>query len=152
PRAVVLRDRRDLAAARVLRYPCVLKPAIKSAEYDARFKKAYKVADAEELEELFAEIAPILPDLIAQEWIEGGDENIYFCLQYRSREATVASFTGRKIRSWPPRVGGTASCLAAPEHAEALDRMTGKFFAAVGIFGMGSMEYKRDARSGEFLM
>jgi hypothetical protein len=47
-------------------------------------------------------------------------------------------------------VGGTASCIPAPDaHAE-LETLTTQFFAAVGFVGMGSMEYKRDPRDGRF--
>src|SRR5262249_12115481 len=87
-----------------------------------------------------------------QEWIEGGDDSIYFCLQYRGRDAAVVSFTGRKLRSWPPRIGGTASCVSAPEYRDALERMTDEFFSAVGFIGMCSIEFKRDTRTGQFLM
>src|SRR3546814_6627002 len=94
-----------------------------------------------------------MADVVVQEWIEGPDSSIYFCLQCLDRHGqVVASFTGRKIRSWPPQVGGTASCVAAPEvHAE-LSAMTTRFFQAAGVIGLASMEYKRDTRSGEFRM
>ncbi|OYU65088.1 MAG: FAD-dependent oxidoreductase, partial [Burkholderiales bacterium PBB5] len=93
----------------------------------------------------------MLPDLIVQEWIQGGDDSIFFCLQYMGSDgAPAASFTGRKLRAWPPQVGGTASCMSAPEHHAELSAMTAQFFRAVGFEGMGSMEYKRDARDGRF--
>lgn len=151
PHAVRLRQPADLEQLDGLRYPCVLKPSLKHAGYGARFKKAYIVASSAEARRLFEEIAPVLPDLVAQEWIEGGDDAIYFCLQYMNEHGrAVASFTGRKLRSWPPQVGGTASCVAAPEaHAEVAP-MTERFFGTVGFQGMGSMEYKRDIRDGRF--
>ena len=151
PRAVRLRSGTDLGLLAQLRFPCVLKPGLKHAGYGARFKKAYVVKSAAEAEHLFEEIAPVLPDLMVQEWIEGGDDAIYFCLQYIDAEGqAVASFTGRKLRAWPPQVGGTASCMAAPEAAAELGALTEQFFFAVGFQGMGSMEYKRDARDGQF--
>jgi D-aspartate ligase len=151
-RAVTLSGEADLAAARTLRFPCVLKPLVKSAAYDARFKKAYKVEGFAEAERLFREIRECATTIL-QEWIEGGDDAIYFCLQFRSREqAPVASFVGRKLRSWPPRIGGTASCMAAFEAAPELERLTNGFFSDAGFFGMGSMEYKKDTRTGGFFM
>ncbi len=151
PRALRLRTAADCAQLAGLRFPCVLKPGLKHAGYGARFKKAYVVNSAAEAEKLFSEIAPVLPDLIVQEWIEGGDDSIHFCLQYMGAAGrAVASFTGRKLRAWPPQVGGTASCMAAPEADAELTALTEKFFAAVGFQGMGSMEYKRDVRDGRF--
>lgn len=153
PGAVHLRSEADLGKLAALRYPCVLKPAVKDYAYGARFKKAYVVADAEEAADKFREIAPVLADLIVQEWIEGSDSDIYFCLQYiDARHEQVASFVGRKLRSWPPRIGGTASCTAAPEFHRELTDTTAAFFRDVGFVGMGSMEYKRDARDGRFYM
>lgn len=153
PQAVYLRTESDLAALAGLKYPCVLKPAVKDYAYGAKFQKAYVVQTPDEAAQLYRQIAPTLSDLIVQEWIEGSDSDIYFCLQYIAADgSTIASFVGRKIRSWPPRIGGTASCTAAPEYQEKLSALTTEFFRQVGFVGMGSMEYKRDPRDGEFYM
>lgn len=153
PPLVHVRTIEDLAGLERLHYPAVVKPAGRHAEYARQFKKAYRVEDLAQATELVRRILPVMPDVVVQEWIEGPDSNIYFCLQYLDRQGQVAaSFTGRKIRSWPPQTGGTASCTAAPEtHAE-LSRLTEQFFRATGVVGMASMEYKRDVRSGAFRM
>lgn len=136
-----------------LRYPVVIKPGERHAEYSRQFKKAYRADSAEEAAGLVRRILPVMQDVVVQEWIEGPDSNIYFCLQYVDGQGNAAaSFTGRKIRSWPPQVGGTASCVVAPEAHDELTRMTARFFESTGVRGMASMEYKRDTRSGEFLM
>jgi predicted ATP-grasp superfamily ATP-dependent carboligase len=152
PRAVHLRQVDDLAASDALTYPCVLKPVVKTPDYAARFKKAYKVEDPAKLREIFLEIKGTA-EMIAQEWIEGGDDRIYFCLQYRARDGNAnVSFAGRKLRSWPLHTGGTASCVPAPEVEEELTRITDAFFTAVGFFGIGSMEFKRHISTGQFMM
>ena len=153
PRAISLRRAPDIAEARALTFPCVLKPARKDDAYHRQFKKAYVVDSIEQTEALCREIFAVLPDMILQEWIEGGDASIYFCLQYRSADGrAVQSFSGRKLRAWPPRIGGTASCTAAPEAAAEIEAKTDGFFAAVGFVGMGGMEFKRDRRDGRFVM
>jgi predicted ATP-grasp superfamily ATP-dependent carboligase len=153
PRTVRLQSLQDLPKVSGLNYPCVLKPSEKSYEYGARFKKAYKVSTPDEMAMLYREIFPVLADMVVQEWIEGQDSDIYFCLQYIGRNGElVASFPGRKIRSWPPRIGGTASCTAAWEHEKELTDLSADFFRQVGFTGMGSMEYKRDVRDGRFYM
>lgn len=153
PRSVILTSETDLAAARDLRYPCVMKPSIKNDDYAKRFSKAYKLADFTALETLYRAASPYMHSFVVQEWVEGGDADIYFCMQYIDRSgACLASFVGRKIRAWPPQVGGTASCTAAPEYHAALTELTTKFFRTVGYAGIGSMEYKRDARDGRFVM
>lgn len=154
PRFVELRSALDLPRASRLTFPCVLKPAAKHAGYATRFRKAYVVGGVEELARLYREIEPVCSNMVVQEWIEGDDGDIYFCLQYVSNptDGPVASFTGRKIRAWPPRVGGTASCTAAPEVHDELSALTTRFFRDTGFVGMGSMEFKRDRRDGRFYM
>ena len=143
----------DLPALGKLRYPVVVKPGERDAAYARQFRKAYRAGSAEEAAALIRRILPVMADVVVQEWIEGPDSNIHFCLQYVDRDGQAAgSFAGRKIRSWPPQVGGTASCTAAPEVHAQLSAMTTRFFQAAGVVGMASMEYKRDARSGEFRM
>ena len=94
-----------------------------------------------------------MQSLVVQEWIEGPDSDLYFCLQYRATDgATVCSFTGRKLSIWPPDVGVTASCTAAPEVRPILQPLTEAFFERVSFVGMGGIEFKRDGRTGEFLM
>lgn len=142
----------DLETLDTLRFPCVLKPSAKNYEYGAHFKKAYVIRSIDEARGLWQEISPLLPDLVVQEWVEGEDSDIYFCLQYVGKNGATWSFPGRKIRSWPPRIGGTASCAPAWEFEAELVRLTTEFFERAGFSGMGSMEYKRDRRDGKFYM
>ncbi|KZC41791.1 MULTISPECIES: carboxylate--amine ligase [Rhodanobacter] len=153
PPLLHIRTLADLSALEYLHYPVVVKPGERNVDYGWRFRKAYRVESAAEAAGLARRILPVMADVVVQEWIEGPDSNIYFCLQCLGGQGqVVGSFTGRKIRSWPPQVGGTASCTAAAEvHAE-LSAMTTRFFQAAGVIGMAGMEYKRDARSGEFRM
>jgi len=153
PSLVHVRTFADLPAIGGLRYPVVIKPGERNSEYSRQFKKAYRAESAEDADALLRGILAVMADVVVQEWIDGPDANIYFCLQYvGSQGQVIASFTGRKIRSWPPQVGGTASCAPAPEVQEELSAMTGRFFQSASVIGMASMEYKRDARSGEFQM
>jgi len=131
----------------------VVKPGERHSEYGHQFKKAYRVESMEEAAGLLRRILVVMQDVVVQEWIEGPDSNIYFCLQYLDGQGQVAaSFTGRKIRSWPPQVGGTASCTAAPEAHHELSQLTARFFRDADVVGMAGMEYKRDARAHEFRM
>jgi D-aspartate ligase len=151
PKAVTLKGLEDLEKVTGLSFPCVLKPDRHVPSYQAHFKKAYRLEDFEQLARLYRDIHPVYPNMIVQEWIEGDDGEIYFCLQYRNASnEKLASFTGRKIRSFPPQTGGTASCTAAPEAAGVLEDLTDRFFARSRCVGMASMEFKRDRRSGQF--
>jgi predicted ATP-grasp superfamily ATP-dependent carboligase len=143
----------DLPFLERLKYPVVVKPGERHAGYARQFKKAYRVESFGQAVDLVRRILEVMADVVVQEWIEGQDSDIYFCLQYLDRQGNlVASFTGRKIRSWPPQVGGTASCTAAPEAHDELSQVTGRFFRGAGVVGMAGMEYKRDTRTREFRM
>ena|ERR1043165_3770038 len=153
PRSVRIRSTNDFVSLAGLNFPAVVKPSVKTEDYLSHdFERGYPVESREQAEGVIRRILPVLPDLIVQEWIEGPDSAIYFCLMYRGSEGAVASFTGRKLSIWPPGVGTTSSCTAAPEAHDELHRLTEAFFAAMSFVGMGSMEYKRDARSGRFFM
>jgi len=153
PNAIRLNDSENVAGVRDLRFPCVMKPLTKHAEHARRFGKAYKVADAQDVAGVWPAMREVIEEIIVQEWIEGKDSDVYFCLQYRPATGRPSlSFVGRKICQWPPMVGGTASCIPAPEAAAALTDLTNGFFDTVGFVGIGSMEYKRDQRDGRFYM
>jgi predicted ATP-grasp superfamily ATP-dependent carboligase len=153
PRSVRIERAGDLGRLKELRFPCVVKPAFKTSDYlNYQFARAYKVASVSQAEEICCRVLPVLPDVLIQEWIEGGDDEIYFCLVYRGASGNVRSFTGRKLSIWPPDVGTTASCTAATEVHAALEALTESFFRSVSFFGMGSMEFKRDSRTGQFFM
>lgn len=153
PRSVTVDNRSDLGMLDGLRFPCVIKPTIKTAQYfDGKFERGYRVGSAGEAREVCGRVLAAVPGVVVQEWIEGPDSEIYFCLQYRGTGGTVASFSGRKLSIWPPGVGMTASCTAAPEVHATLHPLTEAFFAKMSFEGMGSMEFKRDVRTGAFLM
>jgi D-aspartate ligase len=114
PRSIYLRAMSDVASLVRLRFPLVIKPSVKTAHYLARqFERCYRVASIAEAQAVCRDVMPVLPDLVAQEWIEGADTALYFCLQYRGAGGAIASFTGRKLSIWPPRhPRRTASCSA----------------------------------------
>lgn len=153
PPSRVVRCEADFPSLYELNYPCALKPGERNAAYDQVFAKAYRVESAQEAEILCRRILPVLPDLILQEWIEGRDDDIYFVLQYHAGlDLTPRSFTGRKIRAWPVQIGINSSCAPAPEVAAHLELLTTRFFQFCRLQGWGSMEYKRDRRTGQWQM
>jgi D-aspartate ligase len=153
PRSAFVRKPSDFGALANLRFPCIVKPVVKIAEYLRLFERAYKVHSKEEAEAACSSILSVAPELVVQEWIEGNDDDIYFCLQYGAADGhAVCSFTGRKLTIWPPDVGETASCTAAPDAHAIVGPLTEAFFRKVGFTGIGGIEYKKDTRTGAFLM
>lgn len=154
PRSLTIASTADLGRLERLQFPAIIKPTIKTADYLSRhFARAYKVFSPEEAEARCREMLTAVPGLVVQEWIEGPDTEIYFSLLYRAVDgSTVCCFTGRKLSIWPPDVGVTASCTAAPEVHHILEPLTRSFFERVSFVGMGGIEFKKDIRTGQFLM
>lgn len=152
PRAVAIHGTAELEKLGRIKYPAVVKPS--KADFIANgAPTAQIVRTRAEAEAACRRTIAQAPTLIVQEWIEGNEADIYFCLQYRGEGGTtVTSFTGRKLRSWPRNTGSTARCTAAPEHDAELQQLTSEFFDQMRFVGICNMEYKRDSRSGKFFM
>ncbi|MCS7043496.1 MAG: hypothetical protein N2036_02525 [Bryobacteraceae bacterium] len=136
-----------------LRFPCILKTRRK--KYVEGMKKAYLLRSVAECQAVLAELQRLKgirpEELLLQEWVPGGDGDVFFCMHYFGPDGTLrASFTGRKIRQWPPLVGGT-SC-AEPADEPQLEELSERFFRSVGMRGLCSMEFKRNEADGSFYM
>lgn len=153
PISVVIHCQDDLGKLAKIQYPAVIKPATKEGSSTTSVPRARHVSGLDEAVAVCRAALTEIQDIIVQEWVEGEESDIYFCLQYRGENiGTISSFTGRKIRCWPPQIGSTASCMPAPEVGEILEPLTTAFFDRTRFVGLCSMEFKRDCRSGTFFM
>lgn len=126
-------------------FPCILKPEVKNSEFRRNTdKKSFKTRSREELFEVYRYVAQWEPTVVIQEWIEGGDDRIVFCLGYWSRDSVPkVIFSGRKIRQWPPECGNTAICEPLDGTiADTIADLTKKIFAETKFVGLGSVEFK----------
>ena len=149
PQTFLLRDQSDAErAARELSFPCVVKPPMKSARWLQHTKaKAYKVEDAREFLELYERCQDWAELLMAQQWVAGGEGNLFSCNCYYSTEGkSLATFIARKIRQWPPQTG--TSCLGEEVRNDEVLKETLALFDRVGYRGLGYVEIKRDENSG----
>jgi D-aspartate ligase len=153
PVTFFLRSPEDAArAARSLRFPCVVKPTLKTAKWKRNVKeKAYRVSSPEELLALYARCSGWSDGLIVQEWIEGGDGNNYTCNAYfDAASEPLVTFTSRKLRQWPPGTG--EGCLSEESRNDIVEQATIQLFQGVRHFGLGYLEMKRDVRSDQLLI
>jgi predicted ATP-grasp superfamily ATP-dependent carboligase len=153
PHTEVLNSRSDVeAVADRLPYPSVLKPPAKSALWDQHVGvKGVKLTDATTLLRVYDEVAAWAPQLLVQEWVEGGERELLSCNCYFDRHGEPqATFVARKVRQWPPGVGTSASGEECRDD-EVLDT-TLRLFGAVGFHGLAYLELKRDIRTGRLLI
>ena len=150
PQTFVLRSLEDAKqAAKELRFPCVVKPVRRSVVWDAHtMSKAFRAEDRDELLAIYERVEGWTSALVAQQWIMGTDADLYSCNCYYDRRGRLAaSFVARKLRQWPPRVG--SSCLGEECRNDVVLDAAVRIFDSVGYVGLGYIEMKRDARTGE---
>ena len=150
PPTFFLNSRSDAErAARKLEFPCILKPPLRSPEWDRHTKsKVFKASGPDELLTLYDQTRLWSDTLIAQQWVEGTDADLYSCNCYFSADSEpIVTFVARKLRQWPPRVG--SSCLGEECRNDVVLNETVRLFRSVRYRGLGYVEMKRDARSGK---
>jgi predicted ATP-grasp superfamily ATP-dependent carboligase len=149
PQTFLLHDAADAQrAAKELTFPCVLKPPMKSARWLQHTKaKAFKVEDAEEFLALYTRCHEWADLLMAQQWVPGGEGNLFSCnCYYSTKGKPLATFVARKIRQWPPETG--TSCLGEEVRNDEVLQETLALFNRVGYRGLGYVEIKRDEITG----
>ena len=96
-------------------------------------------------------VAQLADRLQFQEYVPGGDEAIWSFHGFAAPGGEVlASFVGRKIRTFPALTGDSSYLrLAHDEHVEALGREIAARLALAGIF---KMDFKRDPATGRLAL
>jgi predicted ATP-grasp superfamily ATP-dependent carboligase len=137
PRSALCEQPEPTAQALALRYPVILKPARPLSSF-----KTLLVQSAAALRQALLQQAHDLP-ILAQEYIAGGDNSLYFGALILDRGRVVHGMAGRKVASFPPARGQTtiAQTCTGPDAAEVL-RQTERFFAGTGLSGPVSLELK----------
>lgn len=153
PRSVCVAAASDIPRLTTLTPPLIVKPADKTLVLAGTVERVVQAATVAEAQNACARMLAVAPRIVVQEWIDGPDSEITFTLfSCDERGGLLGSFPGRKLVCSPPGVGSTAVCVAAPEVAEELRAPTLQFITRVGYRGLGSLEFKRDPRSGRFLI
>jgi D-aspartate ligase len=135
------------AMAPQLTYPVILKPVMSRPGVEAK-----ALADGpDELLERYQELeeSPEDPNLMFQEYIPGGDEDVWiFNGYFDSRSRCLAAFTGQKIRQHPAHMG-IASLGVYRQNREVID-LTARFLREVGYRGIVDIGYRYDRRDGQY--
>lgn len=153
PATRVLRSRADAeAAASALRFPCVLKPSMKTAAWERGVAaKALMVRSGASLLMVYDQCVRWSPSMVVQEWIRGLDTDHYTCDCYLdSRGTPLVTFTSRKLRQWPPLVG--QGCLSVEHRNDVVRDLTIRVLQAARHTGMGYLEVKQDVETGRHLI
>lgn len=154
PRANTAHNMHELE--HVLKYltlPVIIKPAMRTHRWDevSPVHKVIVIHKREDVRKLGFDLFAAANRFLVQEWIDGGDKNVYFCLAYYGQDGVeMGHYVGRKIVQWPIGTGSSALCVSSSESAvvdlarEILRR--GKFA------GLGSIEMKWNDRTQSFFI
>jgi predicted ATP-grasp superfamily ATP-dependent carboligase len=112
--------------------------SVRIAENPKKLRALYEHAEAAGINDLFYQ--EYIPDSCAEDWIFHGytnPENGYF-----------VSFTGKKLRSYPPFAGSTTLGFAARN--DELIQQTERLLKAVRYAGIMDLDYRLDKRDGRY--
>lgn len=128
-----------------LRYPVILKPQY-APEFRSRFGvQVLRAETPDALARAWEDAAQYEPQI--QEVIPGGDDCLWTMGSYRGADMTRwATFTGRKLRQWPPEFG-TARAAEARWDPDLAER-THALLDELRFHGISQVEVKRDPRDG----
>lgn len=139
-------------AANSLNYPVVLKPTYRSLEWTRHSQqKAFKISSAGELVVMYEQHHPFASQMVAQEWIEGPDSNLYSCICYFDKDhQPVVTYTDKKIRQWLPLVG--QSSLGVECRNDHIREIALRLFSSLNYRGLAQMEFKKDEKNGRYFI
>jgi D-aspartate ligase len=154
PRITRLVDEQGLEAAlEHLEFPCVLKPDQSHlfARRGGGGAKVLMISDASELRREFAHFSALGVEMFVTEVIYGESDEFVSYYGYLDADGeNFVNFTKRKIRQCPPGFGiGTYHETTRDPEVAAVGL---RFLRAVGLRGLGNIEFKRDARDGKLIL
>ena len=130
-----------------LTFPVIVKSSDSARFVQAFGVKGFRCDSLEELEEVFERARKLSP--IVQEWIPGPDRDLYLVGAYLSLGGEpLGVVTCRKLKQFPPEIGTIRVGEAFP--VPALAERAVAFLQAAECYGPSDVEFKLDARDGEF--
>jgi len=135
----------------VIGYPCIVKPVDSPAFTKAFRIKNFLVNDGHELVIALKKSKDANLDVIVQRIIPGFDDHMYTYDAYMNQDSVVTHWvTCQKFRQYPINFG--ASSFTIQKYVPQLHTIGAPFFKAIGYKGFAEIEFKKDAKTGEFYL
>lgn len=131
--------------------PFVIKPAIKENFVYATKAKAWRADSRAELGRRFSEAMELVEpgEMMVQEMIPGDGRVQFAYCSFFKQGRSVASMVVQRRRQHPPDFG-RASTFVETVGLPQLEELSERFLEAIDYYGLVELEYKLDARDGEF--
>jgi predicted ATP-grasp superfamily ATP-dependent carboligase len=129
-------------------FPCIIKPL---DSFSISFPGKNKVANTRgELLDLIEKYPELLGNIIAQEIIPGGEENIFQCNVYIGRNLGVQFFTMQKIHQRPPGYG--VATLGRSITIPDLMQQSQNLLKHIEYTGFASLEFKKSDHNSQYYL
>jgi D-aspartate ligase len=134
--------------ARVVSYPCLVKPRESHSFQDAFQTKMFVARNSDEIMAGYERARQAELGILLQELIPGEDSLVVNYNSYVVEGHPLAEFTAEHVRNGPPAFGSPRVVLskAIPEVIEPGRRL----LRAMGFDGYACIEFKKDPRDGKF--
>jgi D-aspartate ligase len=133
----------------IARFPVLLKPIYSYRPGRAPQSMTIVRTARELLERYDASEDPAEPNLMLQEYIPGSDDATWtFNGYFDGQGKCLVSFTGRKLRNFPPYFGQAS--LGVCVRNDEVEQTTIRFMSAIGYKGGLDLGYRYDARDGRY--
>ncbi len=129
-----------------------IKPANSQRFSDILGVKGIWAHSQDELAEIWHRLDDQGFKLMAQEYVPGSSADHYFIDGFRDKDGVLTGlFARRRIRIYPPDFGNSSYCRSIPLHdVEQAANSIRTLLAKLDYRGIFSVEFKRDARDGQF--
>lgn len=132
-------------------YPCLVKPVDSPAFTKAFRQKSFVVNDGTELLNALRKVKEAKLEVIIQRIIPGFDDHMYTYDAYMDQKSEVTHWvTCNKFRQFPINYG--ASSFTIQKYVPELHTIGAPFFKAIGYKGFAEIEFKKDAKTGEYYL
>jgi len=151
PRSYFIRDGLTIKEINErIEYPVIIKPGIMHKFLEKTGEKAFKVNNQKELKTKFKKASTIMDpnDLIIQEIIPGGPENLYSYGSLYHDQKEIVYLIKKSIRQLPMDFG--VSTYLERTDSRKVHEMSEKILHHIGYEGITEVEFKRDPRDGVF--
>ena len=134
-----------------LNYPVILKPTCKEIYYPDAKKKAVRADDEKMFKHEFDEMQKFIDpsEIVVQEMIEGGPQNLYSFATLFDGEKIIAGISANRLRQHPMDFGH-ATTYAVSVVIEELESLSTKILRAMGYKGIAEVEFMKDQRDNKF--
>jgi D-aspartate ligase len=131
--------------------PLALKPAVKENFFYATGAKAWRAETPKQLRELYLRACRDIDprEILIQQIIPGdGLRQLSYCAFFRDGQAHSVMLA-RRMRQHPREFGRAATYVETVDLPE-LEELAERFLRAINFYGIVEVEFKQDARDGEY--